>query len=87
MCLPSGDQEPSVSMARWVVRRVVVRALMSRTKMSGLPSTPPSVTTSLRPSGENDGAPLIPGFDETLKRLPVRSVWTQTDDLSPSNET
>ena len=52
-----------------------------------LPSTPPSVTTSLRPSGEKLGAPLMPGFDDTLKRLPVRSVWTQIDDLLPSKET
>src|SRR5210317_1250189 len=55
--------------------------------MSRLPSTPPRVTTSLRPSGENDGAPLMPGFDDTRKRLPVRSVCTKIDDLLSSNET
>src|SRR5210317_1784746 len=55
--------------------------------MSGLPSTPPSVMTSLRPSGEKDGAPLIPGSDDTLKRLPVRSVWTQIEERLFSKDT
>ena len=34
--------------------------------MSRLPSAPPSVSTSLRPSGEKAGAPLMPGRLETF---------------------
>ena len=39
-----------------------------------------SVSASRRPSGENEGAPLIPGSAETRKRLPVRSVCTQIEE-------
>src|SRR5207302_10566279 len=55
--------------------------------MSGLPPPPPSVSASLRPSGDHSGAPLTPARADTWRRSPLRTSCTYTPECLVSNDT
>ena len=68
-----GSAWPPVPLVELVVRR--------------LPPLPDSVSSSFLPSGEYDGAPLMPARAETMDFFPVRRCCTKMADVRRSNET